>query len=573
MTYNRKWDFVTYPIIFTASILLLFPILKPGLWYKSHAWGHTLALLDHFRNSFLHGNIYPGWLPELFGGYGCPTFLFYPPGFFFIALPFSFTSIYPGLTHQITLVLLFFLGGAGAYTFILKLSDHITALFCSLLYLFTPYIYVNLYVRGDLSELTGMLLIPWPFYFLVSLRESINKQRWLSLKLWGIAIAVLFVMLSHPVPAFLFSQLFIVITIFLTFEIEKSQRGKFLLLVFISYGMGLVLSSPYWFTFIQMKQYVNMNAVFQEYLTSRNHVVYFPQLFTNYWGFGASAGGPNDQMSFQLGLPHFLLALIGAAIGRKNKIVQASFLSYITFIVLMTPLATIFWEKAPLYNKFQFPWRTLSIIAILQIICISGIFKLNFKNVFVKICLMLIVLVAIVLWHSKQFQTDPEAKPLKIEESLKAEKEIREIHFITHSQTDEFVPLIAIKNPPVKPRRGLPLFMAAPLAKIRPMADNSSFLIHYEVSSQQDTIGLINQIYLPGWRVTLDKKDISPGELEKRLTDDGRMVIAIPKGEKHIVKAYYDGPPGWRIRNLIILILLVMFFVYTLKLSRKDANN
>src|SRR5581483_8741598 len=52
-------------------------------------WAHRVPLLiEQFRNVFLHGWLYPRWLPELMKGNGYPTFLFYQPALFFLALPF-----------------------------------------------------------------------------------------------------------------------------------------------------------------------------------------------------------------------------------------------------------------------------------------------------------------------------------------------------------------------------------------------------------------------------------------------------------------------------------------------------
>ncbi len=569
----RKSGFFTYLLIFMVTILFLLPLLKPGVWHKSHDWGRTLALLEHFKESFLQGNLYPRWLPELYGGYGCPTFLFYPPGFFYLALPFSFLPVHPGLTHQITIVLLFFIGGAGAYKLGSELTDHKGGLFCSILFLLTPYLYVNLFVRAALSELTAMLLTPWPLYYLLRLKNSIENLEKLNSKLWGITISIAFIMFSHPVPAFLLNLVFIIITLFISFEINKSQRKGFFILSGLSFAMGLILSSPYWLTYLQLKEYVNLEAVFQGYLTTKLHTVHFSQFFSRSWEFGGSANGPNDEMSFQLGLPHFLLAVSGAIIGRKSRIVQISFILYITLIFLMTPIATTFWEKAPFFKNFQFPWRSLSITALLQLICAAGIYKLSFRNRFVMSGMVLICMVTTLLWNFNQFSTNPGAKPLNIEEALKAEKAMRSDYFFTHSQADEFLPLRAAKFPPNAPRKNLSLLGVPLPAFSEPLSDNNRYRIHYRIKAPVDTFALINQLYLPGWRVLLNDAEIPPSELEKQLTRDGRMIVQIPIGENHLLNAYYDGPPGWKIRNFVIFTSILFFLSLQFFISKKQTNS
>ncbi|MBY0406387.1 MAG: hypothetical protein K2Q01_01750, partial [Rickettsiales bacterium] len=46
-------------------------------------------LLEQFRAQFDAGVWYPRWLSALYGGYGYPSFVFYPPGYFYFSLPFT----------------------------------------------------------------------------------------------------------------------------------------------------------------------------------------------------------------------------------------------------------------------------------------------------------------------------------------------------------------------------------------------------------------------------------------------------------------------------------------------------
>ena len=50
----------------------------------------------------------------------------------------------------------------------------------------------------------------------------------------------------------------------------------------------------------------------KESYSYRLHFVYPGQFLLPGWGYGYSMPGPNDGMSFQLGVPIFLLAVLGA---------------------------------------------------------------------------------------------------------------------------------------------------------------------------------------------------------------------------------------------------------------------
>ena len=145
-------------LLIALSLVPLSPLLVSGTWPVSHEISRYIVLLDGFRDAFLHGILYPRWLPDLFGGYGYPTFCFYQPGFFYAALPFSFLPGYPLVTMYLALLLLFSLGTVGIYKLCAELSGRTVGLLCAALFVLTPYLYVNLYVRGDLSELAAMLL-------------------------------------------------------------------------------------------------------------------------------------------------------------------------------------------------------------------------------------------------------------------------------------------------------------------------------------------------------------------------------------------------------------------------------
>ena len=67
-----------------ASALILWPLTGPD-WVIGHNEGlRYLALAEHFRRVLRWTASYPRWLPELYGGRGYPTFVFYQPFVFFL---------------------------------------------------------------------------------------------------------------------------------------------------------------------------------------------------------------------------------------------------------------------------------------------------------------------------------------------------------------------------------------------------------------------------------------------------------------------------------------------------------
>lgn len=100
-------------------------------------------------------------------------------------------------------------------------------------------------------------------------------------------------------------------------------------------------------------------------------------------------------------------------------------------------------------------------------------------------------------------------------------------------------------------------------------ATHTPFLIDYQLAGKTASTIVINQLYLPGWKIVVDGNPISRSEIERNLLPDGRMQINLPPGEWR-VQAWYDGPPGWQIRNglmLVLCLLAVIYWTYWLRSS------
>ena len=569
-----KWYYsvLIYALILLISFAVLTPIIIPKAWPRTHEDLRYIFVVDEFKDAVMNGVLYPRWLPDAFGGYGYPTFVYYQPSFFFIAMLFAFLPGYPLYTMYATLIFLFFIGGAGVYKLCRELSGPLLGLFCSILFLLTPYLYVDLYVRGGISELTAMLLCPWPIYFLILLKKRIENNSFQAGAMFGVAISLFAVIISHPATALFFCIVFGLTSIYISIFMGSFKK-QFIQKVLLSAALGVILSSPYWFTVFQMKKYINMSLVTGGLFQAKFHVVYPHQFFSRFWGFGYSVlKSAKDGMPFQLGLPHFLLAVVGMIWGRKDKIIQVSFALYILLIFLMTNYSIPLWNKVTLIQYAQFPWRILSVTASLQIICISGMKNIlaKHKHQWIKVTLLLFILIITTAWHSNQFRINNY--PYNASEALKRHRQTKLMLFHSYTIENELMPkTISIKD--IKgPRGNSPLVLVEPPAEIEELKGNTNYRIRYEVKNKVPSAVIINQFYMPGWRVIVDGKDISPLELEGSLTPDGRIKFSLPSGKDHQIEAFYGGPPGWFARNIIIFIASIAFLAFCFYSEKKRLS-
>lgn len=561
--YKLQWYYgiLIYSLIFFIAFAVLTPIIISNQWHQSHEYIRYLQLFDEVKDAFLKGVLYPRWLPDACGGYGYPTFLFYQPGFFFIALPFSFLPNYPLSTMYATLVLLFFAGGVGVYKLCREIAGVFVGLFCAILYLLTPYLYVNLYVRGDLSELMAMLLCPWAVYFLIILKKRLEKNSFQAGAMLGIAVSFFLIIISHPAVAMFFCMTFGFLAVYLSLDLGLKKR-KFLLNILLSASLGIILSSPYWVTVFQMRRYVNLEPALSGFYIAKNHVVYLPQFFSRFWGFGGSIpGAVGEGMSFQLGLPHFLLAIIGVVWSRKDKLIQGAVILYLLLILLMTNFSSLLWEKINLLRYVQFPWRILSVTALLQIICISGVKNIVTvgKQKWIKKAALLFILIISLAWYSNEFQVNNY--PVDARRALESHRQTKLQGFYTYTCENEFMPKTASLQD-IEPRRDAPLLLLDPPGEMKELKGNSPYRIRYQIFNKVPTIVTINQFYMPGWRIIIDGKDIPPTELKDHLTKNGLMQFPLSSEKSHYIEAFYGGPPGSFMRNIMILLALLAFVAF-----------
>jgi len=151
-------------IVVAVSILVIVPAI---------VWGipSNLDLTNHFRfalpfyDAIAGGNLYPGWLAESNGGYGDPSFRFYPPALYYLLAACRFVI---GNWYGATLaafVTLSIVSGLGMYFWSKSLLPSQGAMWASFFYALAPYHLNQLYQATLLAEWAGSAVLPFVFGF------------------------------------------------------------------------------------------------------------------------------------------------------------------------------------------------------------------------------------------------------------------------------------------------------------------------------------------------------------------------------------------------------------------------
>lgn len=557
---KKSVKFIPFFLIAVVCFFILSPMIFSHEWHQAHDGFRYILLTLEFRESIMNGVLYPRWLPNIYGGYGYPWFIFYQPGIFYCATLWSL--VFGNLIYAMhaSIFFLFFMGGIGAYFVSFKIiKNRFLSFVGAVLFLVTPYIYCNLYVRGDISELGAMLLCPWPYYFLLQLKDEVRQGNYFAGICQAVCISVFLALIVyfHPITAFIFFPVFGASSLL---EVVSNKKINFSLLkiIIISILLAIVLSAPYWISMFSMKEYVSFHKLTGDYFQLQDHFVFIKQLFSNFWGFGTSNAGPEDGMSFQLGAIHFILACCGVVFCRKNKFIMGSFIFYVVLIILMTPLSRIIWESVGMSQLVQFPWRILSVTATLQLICIAGFLsymsKFSYK---ISISMISIIFIGFFSVHHTQFKSNGTIKDsLKVIENY---KQMRLLRFTSLSMSNAFLPNTVNLSQISSARSNKPMIQIYPVGTMKALPESSECHMKFDFIAVQPSVLIINQFYFPGWKIILNGKVISEKAIRNSLSPDGRMIVKVFKGLNQEIEVYYDGPLHKNIINGVVLFLCFIF--------------
>jgi hypothetical protein len=536
-------------ILLAVSLASLWPIIGSGDWYSANQAYRYPYLMELFKASFLAGHVYPRWLPELFGGYGYPTFLYYPPGFWFVALPFAL--ILPNVVHAMyfALIALFWLGGLGAYRLARLTLARWPALFCAVLFLSTPYFAVQLYSRGSLAEVAAMLLCPWVFFCLLRLKDALDRRQPATRAAILLAIALGAMVVMHLLITLWLGVSYAVVLAVLF--VGRDWPKGFLPALLISALLALALASPYWYPALTLRDavmfqrglWVGTPLRFEEFISLRPRMT---------------------------GLPWTVLALAGLWLGRKARLTQGVALAAAILLFFMLPTSSAIWQASRVLQITQHPGRIFSIFATLELLaiiaCVGHLIRqprFTARQQAVAALLALLLVGASV--HDNYRIRD------RLDYARFRFDAARSFEDMTHNH--ELQPRAArIEGLPQRVSAQVPIAQTGDGTRLTIQSRrDDDILVRAEVVSAPASVTL-NQFAFPGWRLTLDERRLSPcgqGVTACWQPDEqGRIRILLPAPGSFALHAWFDGPPDWLARTAAAFIASVLGIAALRRLDR-----
>lgn len=520
--------------IFIISLLPLWALLIPGLPITHDGPDHV-ARIANFYQSLSEGNIIPRWAGNLNWGYGHPILMFlYPlPSYiasFFHAVGFTFvdsTKLVFGLSYIVS-VLAFFVWGKAAWG---TMAGFVGAI----LYGFAPYRFVDLFVRGAIGEHVAFVFPPLIMYFLL-------RQKWIALSL---ALGAL--ILSHNAVALMFLPVFALYALYiLIFEIKNKR--SFIVHCSLSIVLGFFLSAFFWIPAFFEGKYTLRDIVTKGEFAGR--FVPWKDFLYSPWNFGGS-----DSLSKQLGFAHWAVVLLSVFIAIKNKKSRIFFiptvLVFAASLVLMTSVSSVIWQHITLIQKFQFPWRLLTITTFTSAALGSVSYSMvagRWQWVLVVISLLSVVW-SVPMWQVKGYIHKPEAYYTQIYNST--------------TDTGESSPIWStrfMEHTPVAP------LQVVDGNAIITVGKRTSTVHEYKLEVKKSTLMMENTVYFPGWNIYVDGVPVDIQFQNQNYR--GLMLFNVEEQSKN-VRVVFENTKTRFVANMISLVSLTVLVIISLWQTKK----
>lgn len=525
-------------ILLFISIIPLLGLLHPGL-PKGHDTPDHVARIANFYQSFSEGNLVPRWAGNLNWGYGHPILMFlYPlPSYIaslFHAVGFSFvdsTKLVFGVAYIASLLTM--------YLFASTAWGALPGLFAAVLYGFAPYRFIDLYVRGAIGEHVALIFPPLIFYGL--LRMARNNRETLGGVIAALGMAGL--LLSHNAVALMMLPLILMYVLYLYF-FEAKNRIRFLSLVTCFLSLGFVLSAFFWIPAFFEGKYTLRDIVTKGDFSAR--FVPWQWFFVSPWNYG---GG--NEFTKEIGILQWVSIISAFIIFFRIKsrgvkwFIGGSLVSIVLSLWLMTDSAGFVWEKFTLLQKFQFPWRFLTISVLLSSLLGGFVVSHIPKKITVPVIVGFVGLIFLStwgMWSAKEYM-------------VRNDDFYRSIYEGT-TDTGESSPIWSIRFMEHRPKVVYEAIEGE--AMIVPGFRNST-RHEFTVSAKTDARIVDNTLYFPGWSVLVDDKKI-PVEFQDP-DYRGLMTFLVPAGEHRIMVIFTDTKLR-KVANVLSVSGLVAIVLY-----------
>lgn len=508
-------------VFLLLSVLVVLPFFWMGTASGHDLDFHAASWLD-VASQWKQGVLFPRWAGWMNHGFGEPRYIFYPPLSWLIGA--ALALVLPSVAVPIVfIVLLQTFAGISAYILLRNLVSRRAAILGAACYLINPNMLLITYIRSDYAEQLACAI--FPLLLLAGLRvarllDQPVGGRW-PVALFAIAYAA--VWLSNDPAAVIASYSMALLFVWAALSQRSWQpllRGA------VGVVLGLCVAAFYLVPAAYEQRWVNIGQALASGLLPYQNFLFTAIDDVEHTWFNWIASICATCVIVLLGVAAVASRRFsGGKWPARERQVSAALLILGTVATLLTLRFTLpLWEYLPKLRFVQFPWRWMSIIAVVAACFLAFVMDRRRGWIWFAVIAVLSaplgwLLVNNTWWDSDEMPT------------------LRDAVVAGHGfdGTDEY-------DPVGDDHTNLPA--DAPLVKILPLDPDDPILpaAHFQVQQwttaekevRVDSAGearvALRLLNYPAWRVQVNGKAISP----ERMDDFDQMVVPVPTGESEI---------------------------------------
>lgn len=533
-------------LIFAFLILLSFyagsKLLSTAFFTSHDGPGHVIRIID-FHESFKEGQIPVRISKRLDNGLGYPFYNFNYPLVYYLSEPFMFAGINAVSAFKALLFISIITGALGMYFFAREYFGKAPSFVAATFYIFAPYRFLDVYVRGNVGEALGLSMLP---VFLLSILLVQRRHR-IGALLFVASLS--FLILIHNITAMFGFGIGVVLYGFNVLVLKRKPCIKTLMMsLFFVIGLTAFFIVPVAIE-TRLTRLPTLGYEYENFFPSLKEIIYSP------WGFGLWKSGPYPgKMSPQLGLIHelvsflaigvLLLTILKRKVKSQEKITVFFTAVIIVSLFLTLPASRIIWSRIYFLQVIQMPWRFVG-YATLGASLLAGYFVSKVGRIQFPV---LFFLVALVLYANRNH--------ISVNQYISFTNPFNQNGVYWHSTA-----AYAEHTP-----AGVPIFSAEPnhngdIIYASGSATRTQWKSNYQrfvVNLDKGSYFRNNIYYFPGWTATIDGKQ-APIQYNKDPLR--RLYIYVPQGH-HIVEFRFGETWYRAVGDVISVVTLLIGLIF-----------
>ncbi|KKP86995.1 MAG: hypothetical protein UR89_C0009G0016 [Candidatus Roizmanbacteria bacterium GW2011_GWA2_35_8] len=525
------------------------------------------ARIHQFTLNLKNSQIPPRIAPQFSFNLGYPVFNHYAPLPYWITSAIHLTGFDIADSIKISFLLVMLIGFISMFLFLNLFNGFFPSLLGASLYATSPWLAVEIFIRGNLGEVWFMGLLPLVFYLIYK-----NRKYTSPLFFFITTLFLGFILTSHNILSLIFLPVVFIYILLL------DNKLKNLLSLFLAFAIN-----SYFFIPAILEIGFTQAMIIAKNTSYASHFLCLWQIWTTpSWGYGGSTPGcTDDGMSFMLGKPQILFFLIGLTtlFVYLKKIKHFKLIAFFCLGTFLAIFLTLYESSfllsffRPIFSLFQFPWRFLS-FALFGLAFIAG--QLQISNKYKKFALILIIPAFAVFFYNAKFFTKLMLPKKKYNSEFLSNTYISQR---VAYKVSEYLPNTAnykswLEFEPQKNGQEIKdstledsNFLRALDGALTKTIKNEPFLKQAETDSKKV---LVDIHYLPYWKVLINGKNYIPTVFDKL----GRPIINL-EGES-VITVKYQQTPVEIFSNLLTLVsftlLLAMVVVKPIWIKIKSLK-